>query len=396
MLSVHCTNYDTNVYRVEDVVQEYNSQNHTTTGFPPCWLLYGVVPKVYWQLEPSLSKDYVPPCFSTPTNDRLIAYNRIRTRAEKRTVVVKNTEYVVSQSVLVQLNSRARDAEALEWASVGRIISLCDDENKVRVQFLNNNIYRPIGSEEEVDVKLLRPIIEDVDICSSIRGGEFVTKPHPHNIITARDVVAYIDQLYLRRRIGTCKTDKYEQHYLLRYSGEQIHQVRWVPANDVKNNQLSHAELLFLGCVPEVSYTKSHNGQLKNVQQALAECEGNVFGSEFFVYVSKSNWEHSMASRTPFFLSTTLEVDDKDHSFFLNPRDLRLHKEFLTVLFIICATLHNDFIWKDILHETTAIVDENDEVRYNLCNTHVHLFRTPSTQQSISCSILSKHSITKT
>jgi len=222
------------------VEKEYNAQPHATTGFPPCWLMYGVVPM--YGFEDMVPAGFKPNYFTTVEDDLEIAYLKIKARADRMCVKVNNTGYLIKQRVLVQLCSRSRDAQPREWQSVAEILSMGESENKVWVRYLNTNVHRPQGLEEEIDVKHLKPIKNDIDLRSTVMVGSIIGQPHldVHN----KDVVVYIHQLYLYRKLTIDKDHKHSIAYLLRYAGESHNQAGWVHESDIKSNQLSHVESL--------------------------------------------------------------------------------------------------------------------------------------------------------
>lgn len=215
-------------------MKDYNNVPHSTTGFAPCWLCYGIKPD--FGLSALVPEDYMPTGYTTPEADRITALRKIEERAERRTVLVGNTQFSLGQQVIVQLNSRAKDAH--EWHSIAQIIGPGDNDETVMVKFQNTNAQRPEGLEQVVHVKHLVPLQPDVDVYESLKAGALVEAPH--SISTKRDVVAYIEQIYMVRHVD--HDGKAEDSVLLRYAGESHNQAQWVLQGDVSNRQLSDAE----------------------------------------------------------------------------------------------------------------------------------------------------------
>ena len=222
-----------------DITHEYNNTDHATTKYPPCWLMYGKVPDFGW---PELG-DFTPTRFRADhRQDRLKALERIKTRAQKLCVEIANTNYRVDQTVLVQLCSRAEGSSGREWTSVAKIIGICSEPDYVMVKYLNTNINRPEAFEERVPVRLLCPLVDDVDLQASISAGEIV--PRPHLGLNTRDTRVYVDRILMVREIRHGRYQPNETHYLVMFSGNTILQATWVLKDHMDMNQLSHVEEL--------------------------------------------------------------------------------------------------------------------------------------------------------
>lgn len=221
------------------IAHVYNNSYHATIKFPPVWLMYGKAPDIGW----AEFSNFTPVKFrGDHTKDWNTALRRIKTRAEKLSVAVPNTNYVVGQNVLVQLCSRAEGAAPREWYSAAKIISLGEDKEMVRVRYRNSNINRPECMEENVPVRLLYPLEDDLDIRASVDAGRAVSAPHSN--LNARDTRVYIDKILMSRKIkyGRDKVD--ETSYLVLYCGNTYLQAAWVLDDRLDESQLSHVEEL--------------------------------------------------------------------------------------------------------------------------------------------------------
>jgi hypothetical protein len=219
--------------RVEEVIKEYNSLIHRTTQFPPCWLMYGEIPSQFV---------FKPENWTTPEEDVKVAYENIVKRGNDLRVEVTSDMFDVGQICFVQLNSRARDAAPREWHSVGRIKALdVDEKHRARVVFLNTNVGRPKGSEDDIELKHLFPVKDQIDYKHSLQEGDIVLSSI--NNFTGYDCVLYLEEMYLQRKITTADVTN-GTFYLCRYSGEGYKQATWVLSTTIKDNQLSHVEKL--------------------------------------------------------------------------------------------------------------------------------------------------------
>ena len=174
-------------------------------------------------------------------DDRKKALQHITARADKMRVVIPNTAYVLNQTVLVQLCSRAKEARGREWCSAAKIIGVSEPDY-VQVKYLNTNYSRPEGYEERVPVKQLCPLVDDVDMQASIQAGEIVHVPH--KALHTRDTRVYVDKILMSRKLDHGKNEKNETSYLVMFSGNSLLQVKWVWSEDLLQGQLSHVEKL--------------------------------------------------------------------------------------------------------------------------------------------------------
>ena len=201
--------------------------------------MYGKPPEYGWEHL----GNYTPSKYKgDPAKDRVTALQNIQARAQKVSVIVKNSNYVVGQRVLVQLCSRAEGSATREWASYAQIIERCQDEDEVVVRYLNTNLGRPEGTDERVPVRLLCPLLDDVDLEASLATGQHVTKPHAG--VNTRDTRVYVDKILLKRKIKNGHRKELETSYLVMFSGNTVKQAKWVLDDDLAFNQLSHVEEL--------------------------------------------------------------------------------------------------------------------------------------------------------
>ena len=236
--STVCTCLSVLPLSIDAIGLEYNNADHATTKFPPCWLMYGKHPVYNWE-DIVIVKS---PRFQDHVKDRQIALNRITGRAEQLSVAVTNSNYVLEQTVLVQLCSTAAEALNREWASCAKIIGLCAKPEYVRVKYLNTNFSRPEGREEEVPVRLLYPLADDVDLQASIAAGEIVSRPHA--ALNTRDTRVYVDKIIMVRMLKYGKHKADETSYLVLFSGNTLLQASWVLHEHLDMKQLSHVEQL--------------------------------------------------------------------------------------------------------------------------------------------------------
>lgn len=201
--------------------------------------MYGKTPDYGWEEM----RDFTPTRFrGDHKQDRLRALERIKTRAKKLCVEIANTNYRLEQTVLVQLCSRAEGSAGREWSSVAKIISMGPEPDMVLVKYLNTNITRPEGFEEKVGVRLLCPLVDDVDLQASISTGEIVTRPHTG--LNTRDTRVYVDKILMSRVLASGRRKANELSYLVQFSGNSVLQASWVFEEDLDKNQLSHVEQL--------------------------------------------------------------------------------------------------------------------------------------------------------
>ena len=215
--------------RVPVVFEEYNKCPHRTTGFAPCWLMYGMAPVYYVGVG-----NMKPVGYTTPQNDIEIAFRRIKERAEKLAVHNSNTDFHVGECVVVELCSRSKDA--IEWYSIAKVIRREANDQYIKVQYLNNNVHRPKGMVEDVDIKLLYHLKNDIDIAASVAQGSI--KEIDHGNIGRKDVIVYIDEILLQKK------EKDVISYLIRYSGERLDHVIWLEDNQISPSQLTALEHL--------------------------------------------------------------------------------------------------------------------------------------------------------
>lgn len=226
-------------FSIPAIAHSYNNSYHSTIKYPPVWLMYGKPPDIGWEEFANFTPAKFRGDFRKDWNTAL---RRIKSRAEKLSVDVQNTNYVVGQVVLVQLCSRAEGAPPREWYSAAKIISLGPEKDTVRVRYENCNINRPEGWEQTVPVRLLYPLIDDLDIQASVEAGRTVSAPHP--AINARDTRVYIDKILMSRKIKYGKNKVDETSYLVLYSGNTFLQASWVLDDRLDESQLSHVEEL--------------------------------------------------------------------------------------------------------------------------------------------------------
>lgn len=201
--------------------------------------MYGKTPDYGWEEM----RNFTPTRFrGNHRQDRLKALERIKTRAKKLCVEIANTNYRLEQTVLVQLCSRAEGSAGREWSSVAKIIGVCPEPDMVLVKYLNTNINRPEGFEEKVGVRLLCPLVDDVDLQESISAGEIVTRPHMG--LNTRDTRVYVDKILMSRMLSHGKRKANETSYLVQFSGNNLLQATWVLDDHLDMNQLSQVEQL--------------------------------------------------------------------------------------------------------------------------------------------------------
>jgi len=225
-------------HSVPTIAHAYNNSYHSTIKFPPVWLMYGTVPDIGWEEFATFTPVKFRGDFRKDWNTAL---RRIKSRAEKLSVEVPNTNYLVGQVVLVQLCSRAEGAAPREWYSAAKILSL-GAEDMVRVRYENTNINRPEGLEESVPVRLLYPLVDDLDVEASVTAGATVTVPH--TAFNARDTRVYFDKILMSRHIQYGKHKTNETSYLVLHCGSSLLQATWVVDDRLDQAQLSHAEEL--------------------------------------------------------------------------------------------------------------------------------------------------------
>jgi len=228
---------------------EYNNAHHSTTKWPPCWLMYGQVPD--WGLSSQLPANWSPPKYKTAmlSEHREQAFQNIKKRAAKFTRTVPSTSYCIGQTVIVQLCSRAKGAKEREFRSFAEILAPGRDTEHLRVKFQNTVLYRNQWVEQDVPVSWLVPLMDDIDIESSVSAEKIVYRPHKG--LNSRDVDVYIERLFLKR-VMDGPDERKQTSYLVVFSGQRILDATWVSAKDYSERTLSHAESLvcnYIRCI---------------------------------------------------------------------------------------------------------------------------------------------------
>jgi len=347
-----------------EVFEEYNNTPHSTTGFAPCWLMYGQIPKFF-----DVPATIKPIGYTSPEQDRDIALKRLQQRGEQLAVHNNNMDFAIGETVLVQLCSRAKDA--VEWHSVATVVRRETNDQYIYVKYLNNNAHRPKGFEDSVNVKLLYHIKNDINIMESLVNHEVVETNHGN--IGLNDIVVYIDELILK------KCEKDEVYYLVRYAGNALDSVIWIRDDDISKNQLTDLERMVRNFffyfnymqvkeyVPIVLYTYSSDKKLSDIRSALTSCHGDIFTYNFRHILNKTR-NFVLENKFPFYLNTST-TEPKSH--FIIPIECdNLDVALLTL--IITTQVNPDIILCNLLQNEQPVAYDNETMEpslylYRLC-----------------------------
>lgn len=203
--------------------------------------MYGQVPDCGWASQ--LPANWTPAKYNKEALEehRAQALHNIQKRAAKFTRKVPSTCYSVGQTVIVQLCSRSKGAKLREWNTFAEVLGPGSDPDHLRVKFQNTVLTRNQWAEEEVAVRLLCPLVDDLDLETSISSDKIVYKPHKG--LNSRDVDAFIEKLFMMRVTDT-PDERHQTSYLVVFSGETILEASWVNAKSFSASVHSHAESL--------------------------------------------------------------------------------------------------------------------------------------------------------